>query len=56
MKEKLQAIVNKELEQLPSLLEQLQPRDRINFLIKLMPFVMAKERYIEDEGLFWSAR
>ena len=38
----LKEIMQNEVEMLPELLDQLEPRDRLNLTIKLMPFVFPK--------------
>jgi len=39
---KLKEIMQKEIEKLPDTLEALEPRERINVICKLMPFVFPK--------------
>jgi hypothetical protein len=39
---KLKSIMQKEIEKLPETLETLEPKERINILCKLMPFVFPK--------------
>jgi hypothetical protein len=41
-REILFSIVKNEIENLPSLLEQLEPREKAYILVKLLPFVMPK--------------
>jgi hypothetical protein len=41
----------KELAQLPAYMEGLEPKERLDYLLKLMPFVMPKVSSVEhDEG------
>ena len=42
LREILKDIMQKEIETLPELLNQLEPRDRLNLTIKLMTFVFPK--------------
>ncbi len=42
LRETLKAIMQKEIEMLPELFEKIDPKDRINLLCKLMPFVFPK--------------
>ncbi len=42
LREILKELMQKEVEMLPELLDQLEPRDRLNITIKLMPFVFPK--------------
>ncbi len=42
LRETLKYIVNKELEQLPALLEGLEPKERLNIICKIMPFILPK--------------
>ena len=42
LRQTLKAIVQKELEQLPALLETLEPKERLNIICKIMPFVLPK--------------
>ena len=39
---KLKGIMQKEIERLPETLEALEPRERVNVICKLMPFVFPK--------------
>lgn len=43
LKEALQSIVNAEIKALPALLSELETKDRLNLLTKLLPFVLPKE-------------
>ena len=36
------ALLEKEIEQLPMILEQLEPKQRIEILIKIMPYLIPK--------------
>lgn len=45
----LKTTFQKELENLPSYLEELDPKDRINFLVKMMPFIMPKVESVHHE-------
>ena len=38
----LMALLEKEIEQLPMILEQLEPKQRIEILIKIMPYLIPK--------------
>lgn len=38
----LKGIIQKEFEQLPETLKELEPKERLNILCKLMPFVFPK--------------
>lgn len=42
LRKTLKALIKAELEQLPETLKDLEPLQRLNILIKLMPFVMPK--------------
>ena len=42
LRETMKSIVQKEMEKLPELLEGLEPKERLNILCKLMPFVFPK--------------
>ena len=42
LRDKLKSITHKEIEKLPETLEALEPKERINILCKLMPFVFPK--------------
>ena len=43
-KELIQKIVSKELETIPDLLKQLEPTDRVNAIIKLLPYLVPKQQ------------
>jgi hypothetical protein len=42
LRETLKSIMQKELEKLPETLETLNPKDRLNIVCKLMPYVFPK--------------
>ncbi len=47
VKQALQKIVDKELDQVDKYLKQLEPKERLDFLIKLLPYVTPKQSEIE---------
>ena len=52
----LKCIMQKEIERLPATLETLEPKERINILCKLMPFVFPKVEAVhpkEGEPMQW---
>jgi len=44
IKDKIQEIVDNQLDELPELLEKLDPKDKIDAIIKLIPYVLAKKK------------
>ena len=42
LRDTLKDILQKEIEKLPEMLEELEPRERLNIVCKLMPFVFPK--------------
>ena len=48
-KQVIQDLVNIEVNKIPQLLEQLEPKDRLEILIKLIAFVIPKQTKIELE-------
>lgn len=48
LRDKLKEIMSAETENIPELLSELQPKERLNFIIKLMPFVFPK---VENVGV-----
>ena len=42
LRQTLKSILQKEVENLPSRLDDLEPKDRLNVLCKLIPFVLPK--------------
>jgi len=42
LRERLKTVMQKEIERLPETLEALEPKERINVICKLMPFVFPK--------------
>ena len=48
LRESLKSVIQKEIDCLPELLEGLEPKERIAFICKLMPFVFPK---VEPVGL-----
>jgi len=56
LRETLKSIMQNEIERLPETLEALEPKDRINIICKLMPFVFPRVEAIspnEGEPLQW---
>ena len=49
LRDKLKSIMKKEIEKLPETLEALEPKERINILCKLMPFVFPKVEAIHPK-------
>ncbi|TDE44478.1 hypothetical protein E0I26_08925 [Flavobacterium rhamnosiphilum] len=48
-KELLQKIVGNELDNISDLLDKLEPKDRFDAVIKLLPYLIPKQNYIEIE-------
>jgi hypothetical protein len=42
LRERLKTVMQKEIERLPETLEALDPKERINVICKLMPFIFPK--------------
>lgn len=56
VRETLKGIMQKEIEKLPAHLETLEPKERLNILCKLMPFVFPKVENIhatDGEPMEW---
>ena len=56
LRETLKRIMQKEIDKLPETLEEMEPKDRINIVCKLMPFVFPKVKNISHylgEPLQW---
>lgn len=56
LRETLKILIQKELNKLPEILESLDPKERLNALCKLMPYVFPKVETItskEGEPLQW---
>jgi len=49
LRDKLKAIMQKEIEKLPETLQELDPIQRLNILCKLMPFVFPKVEAIHPK-------
>jgi len=49
LRDKLKSIMQKEIEKLPETLEALEPKERINILCKLMPFVFPKVESVHPQ-------
>lgn len=45
----LQQIMNDEIKQLPKLLNDLEAKQRVNVLCKLMPYVVPKQTKVEEQ-------
>ncbi len=50
LRQTLKAIVQKELEQLPVYLESLEPKERLNIICKIMPFVLPKVEAVKPSA------
>ena len=56
LRDTLKTIMQNEIEKLPETLEQIEPKERVNIICKLMPFVFPKLNTIsatEGEPLQW---
>jgi hypothetical protein len=56
LRDTLKTIMQNEIEKLPETLEQIEPKERVNVICKLMPFVFPKLNTIsatEGEPLQW---
>jgi len=56
LRETLKCIMQKEIEKLPETLESLEPKEKLNILCKLMPFVFPKVESVhptEGEPMQW---
>jgi hypothetical protein len=49
LRDSLKAIMQKEVERLPETLEGLEPKERLNIVCKLMPFVFPKVEAINPK-------
>ena len=57
LRDKLKAVINSELEQLPELLKELDTKERLNVVCKLIPFVFPRVTsigYTTGEPLSWN--
>jgi len=48
LRDKLKSIMQKEIENLPKQLEAMESKERLNYVIKLMPFVFPKVNTIHS--------
>jgi hypothetical protein len=56
LRDTLKTIMQNEIEKLPETLEQLEPKERVNVICKLMPFVFPKVNTVsstEGEPFQW---
>ena len=49
LRKTLKVLMQKEIEKLPELLEKIEPEQRLNMLIKIMPFVFPKIHDVNHE-------
>ena len=49
-KERIRAILNKELDGLDDLFDGLEKKEKLDFIVKLLPFVVAKQQAHEING------
>lgn len=55
-RESIKETFRSEVERLPELLEELSPKERINIILKLMPYLMPTVKsvhYTEGESFVW---
>lgn len=50
LRKTLKAMIQKEFEALPETLKELEPKERLNILCKLMPFVLPKVESVDSES------
>jgi len=50
LRENLKCIMHNEIDNIPELLEELEPRDRLNMICKLMPYVFPKLETISSSS------
>lgn len=50
-KELLQKIVSNELDKISDLLEQLEPKERVDAIIKLLPYIVPKQSEIKIDNV-----
>lgn len=50
VREVLAACINDEMESLPETLKQLEPRDRVDAIVKLLPYIMPKMPETQQEN------
>jgi hypothetical protein len=56
LRDTLKTIMQNEIEKLPETMEQIEPKERVNLICKLMPFVFPKLNTVsatEGEPLQW---
>lgn len=56
LREALKTIMQKEIEELPNILEALEPKERLNIVCKLMPYIFPKVETVhptEGEPIQW---
>jgi len=51
LKEALKAILEKEINEIPEYLQHLEPKEKLEIIIKLMPYVIPKEMESESIGI-----
>jgi hypothetical protein len=49
LRENLKRLVERELHALPEMMEGMEPKDRINVICKLLPFVMPKVEAVKSD-------
>lgn len=50
LREHLKTIFQKEIEKLPETLENLEPKERLNILCKMMPFILPKTESVKHDA------
>lgn len=50
LRENLKCIMHNEIDKIPELLQELEPRDRLNMICKLMPYVFPKLETISSSS------
>lgn len=57
LRSRLKELYARELEQLPTYIEGLEPKEKLDYLLKLMPFVLPKVSSVEHdtgEQTYWT--
>lgn len=53
VRETIQSVLEKRVDRIPKLLDQLEPKEELEMMVKLLAFIVPKPIAKEDDGMEW---
>jgi len=53
VRETIQSVLEKRVDRIPKLLDQLEPKEELEMMVKLIAFIVPKPIAKEDDGMEW---